>query len=213
MTTIASSGHQPTQNGEPKGNFGNIELPEDPYKKTGECDLALGSYMRGWDRLDMALFFLFHKLLGTYIPTANVIYHSGIDPRRMREIIKALGKLRLSGNDNRDLTDLLDRAKKATSKRNHIIHGSWMLDVEMRGPKGQTKAHSTRWVRHYQPSDPTASHEMFTNKNQKLLSAYRFTPQQLIEAGNAAVFLATHIEAFTKSTILKQINDPQRIGF
>jgi cysteine synthase len=106
--------------------------------------------------VETALFELFSRLLGTHASAARIIVASGINQQTLREIMLALGGQRLTTADYDKLEKLLARAKKATTKRNKLTHGTWRLNITVHKDKPNTAT----WERFYEPTDPRLYAEM-----------------------------------------------------
>ena len=83
------------------------------------------------------------KLLGTHLSATLILLSSEINQRVLKSIFEALGGLRLSESDQKELVAFLRRWSRASYKRNRIVHGYWMLDIEVIPEQGggyRTKA-------------------------------------------------------------------------
>jgi hypothetical protein len=189
-----------------------ISIPN-PDVSREECDQCLGSFMRTWDLLELAVFNLFHKLVDTDIATALTLMHSGIDLRTLRNIIQQLGQNRLQTKDQAILTDILRRVDKAATKRNRIVHGAWMLELKM-GPPPQPQpltALSATWIRQYRPTDRRDFENLMRGKSQKLEAAYKFGPKQLGAAASQVEQIAKDIRKFSEALTFLPALDPQPV--
>ena len=190
----------------------DIEFPT-PSISLRECDQCLGAFMRSWDQLEIALFTLFHKLIDTDITTATTLFYSGADLRRVREIIRQLGKNRLQPQEQTVLNSLLRRVERSATKRNRIIHGHWTLFLTMgRPPRPKPlMAKSAKWIRQYRPTDKDHFETLMRGKSQKLAAAYNFSPKQLINAAAHVTKIAKDIESFTEPLVLLPAPDPRPV--
>ncbi len=167
---------------------------EEPSPSLPECDVALGVYMRVWDKIELAHFQLFHKLLGTHMTASRIISASGINSQTQREIMLALAGQRLNAKNYKLLENLLIRAKKATTKRNKLIHGFWRLFITIN--KGAPNTAS--WERFYQPTDPKLLREMSGKRpNQKVRDDHVFPLHRISKISEETYNLSVELEKFT----------------
>lgn len=171
-----------------------------------ECDFILGVYMRCWGYVETAMFLLIRKLLDTDITTAQIVVRSLTNMQAQREMTLELGKYRLKKQPDVDALDkLMKRLKAAATRRNRIVHGAWILFIEM-PPKPDPrplKAKSSRWLRSYDPIQAEDREMLMRGKSQKLAAAYRFWPEQIIEDAKKASSLAEDIGVLTDKAELK----------
>lgn len=168
--------------------------------------------MRAWDQTEMAVSGLFTKLLDTGV-TAGFVVFNILDARTSREVIHALGRLRLSDTEFTGLEALLKRLATAATTRNRIIHGHWQLTVRItHRDDGSEARRSARWFRFYQPSDPGELHRMHgKGKDRALLEAHRFSLKDMNQAAERAYQLGKDVAAFTESCRPKRLPDPKPI--
>lgn len=192
----------------------DIQFPT-PKVPLEECDKCLGLYMRVWDQLEYQVFALFHKLVDTDITTAHTIFRSGINLRAVQEITLQLGKNRLRQKDQSKLTALMARVKRAATKRNRIVHGSWTLMMKMGNPPNPKplKAKSAEWIRQYRPTDKDDMDKLMRGKSQKLEAAYNFRPEQLVASTSQVKQIADDIGDFVKSLKLLPASIPKPIDW
>ena len=192
----------------------DIQIPE-PDVSQADCDQALGTFFRCWDQLELALFNLLHKLLDSDVGTARILFYSDMNLRTMREIIGQLGKHRLKQNDHRKLIALTRRLKNAATKRNRIVHGTWTLFLTMPPPPRAKplRAESVKWVRQYNPIDGDKLGELALGKNEKLNSAYQFSPKRLITCGKDVLRLVKDMNEFTALIALLKVQNPQPVDW
>src|ERR1700730_2897686 len=170
-----------------------------------ECDLILGIYMRMWGDVESAVAEVIRKLLDTDITTAQIVIRALPDMRAQREMIAELGKHRLVDEHRANLDGLMSRVKSAATKRNRLVHGKWILHLEMGKPPNPKPliAKPEKWVRVYEPVDRDEHLALATGRNQKLNAAYQFWPERIgREAANAQA-LAKDLQDFAKQATLK----------
>jgi hypothetical protein len=132
----------------------------------------------------------------------------------LRDILQSLASLRLNATDQSALKALLHRWKSASTKRNRIVHGHWMLWIKMvKGPSGKNDHTKSTWVRFYDPADSAIYPRIFGRKpDQKLLSAHRFRLKDIAEAANDVRKLADDIERFISRMNVLPFVTPQPIA-
>lgn len=161
--------------------------------------------MRTWGNVEVAMSETIRKLLDTDMTTSQIVIRALDNMHTQRELAAELGKHRLGNADMKTLEGLLDRVKANSTRRNRIVHGKWMLSLEMGtipNPKPLT-AKSAKWLRIYMPSQQGDIQTLMSGKSQKLDSAYKFWPEQIAQYANAASALAKEVERFSKFVALK----------
>lgn len=160
--------------------------------------------MRIWGDVETAVAGLIRKLLDTDITTAQIVIRTLSSMQAQRELAGELGKHRIENeNDIRALDKLMERVKSGATRRNRIVHGTWMLMVEM-GPPPRPKpllAKSQRWVRQYRPAQDADFKKLMAG-NQKMKAAYQFWPEQIRKYAEENMALAADISAFTEKVSL-----------
>lgn len=153
-----------------------IRLTEPPDNTEEQCDSVLGAYLRAWDQVEHQLVPLFNKVLGTHQNATLVLLRVGMNQPTIRTILESLGAIRLGKKDQRELAALVRRWETASSKRNRIVHGHWMLSINMvPGPSGKLDHTKSTWIRFYNPANPTLLGRIHgPNKDQKLVATYLF---------------------------------------
>ena len=193
------------QGTDPASDSNDIEFNE-PEPPIQECDRILGSYLRTWNQIEHSLFDIFYKLLGAHKTAALILISSGISNQTIREIILALAGQRLNENQALTLIDLFDKLKKATTKRNRIVHGSWQVHITINkdGPN------TAEWERFYQPTDPRLLAQMHgKKKKQKVSDAHMFSVERLGKIADEASDLAKKLNEFCASTSVQPFPEPQ----
>jgi hypothetical protein len=163
--------------------------------------------------MELALFRLMHKLLGTDTTTATIIFHSGIDIRTMRGIIVELARHRLTKEDADKISAFMRRTKNVATKRNRIVHGMWTINVIL-GPPPRPKplkAESAEFVRRYFPPDSKAIHDLNSRRSQKAVAAYEFSPGRLESIADEVEKLAKEMTAFIEPLALRPASNPQPV--
>jgi len=191
---VLSSSAVPLPDGTPIPEAKPIEIPE-PQPPIGHCDFLLGQYMRNWNYVESEISELFQQLLGAHSTAAHIILSAGINAQTLREIMTGLGGQRLSKNDCERLETLLDRVKRATTKRNKIVHGQWRIVI-----KGHGSTQTATWERYTAPTDPRLNALMNDAKgSQKIRDAYIFSIERLGHLAEEAHKLSHAIKEFRES--------------
>ena len=182
-----------------------ITLPPISGPSREECDYLLGAYIGRWGNVEVAIAELIRKLLDTDMTTSRIILRALGDMRVHHEIAAELGKHRLNNSDYGNLQKLLDRVKTAATRRNRIIHGTWIMHIEMGDPPNPRPliAKSARWYRRYEPSQQDEFDKLMTGKIPEINAAYNFWPEDLKRDVERAGILAREINSFARSVTLK----------
>lgn len=160
--------------------------------------------MRIWGDVESAVASLIRKLLDTDITTAQIVIRTLSNMQAQRELAGELGKHRIENEkDIRVLDKLMERVKAGATRRNRIVHGAWILMIEMGLPPRQKPllAKSQRWLRQYRPAQD-ADFKNLMSGNQKMMAAYQFWPEQIRKYAEENVALAADINAFTEKVAL-----------
>lgn len=187
-----------------------IKLTEPPPDQA-ECDAALGAYVRAWDLVHLNLLPLLSKLLGTHISATLILLSAGINQPTLKAVFEAIAGLRLAESDQKKLVALLRRWSRASYKRNRIVHGFWMLDIEVIPEQGGGYRTKAEWVRFYQPTDPALMNVIFGAKDPEVRAKHVFTLSQITRASSDLNRLATDLETFHSRIQLRPFEDPQPI--
>ncbi len=153
---------------------------------------------------------LFNALLGTHQNATLILLRSGLAQPTLRDILDALGSIRLGTKDHTKLKALLRRWKSASSKRNRIVHGHWMLSIKMvKGPSGKNDHTKSTWIRFYDPTDHAIYLKIFGRKpNQKMLAEHQFRLKDIDQAAQNVRTLAKNLEAFTNQMQVRPFVTP-----
>jgi hypothetical protein len=182
---------------------------EEPTPPMPECDRVLGLYFRTWNQVEMALSDLFSTLLGAHKSAARIIIASGIRQQTLREIALALGGLRLTSANYRKLEKLLERIGKATTKRNHLTHGAWRLNITV----NKNAPNTATWERFYEPTDPRLYEFMAGRKmKQKVRDSHVFTISRINQIAEEAHNLFKEVRAFTAAMTVLPFPEAQPIN-
>lgn len=194
-------------------NVPPLKLTEPSENTPAQCDSTLGSYLRSWDHVEMQLLPLFGKMLGTHQNATLVLLSVGLNQPTLRNILEALASIRLNSENRAELAALVRRWEGASAKRNRIVHGHWMLAIKMvEGPSGKRDHTKSKWVRFYDPPDPTTYDLMFGNKkDQRLLAKHQFSLEDIDRAAVDVLTLAGDMKSFNESVAVLDFATPGHI--
>jgi hypothetical protein len=100
--------------------------------------------MEGFTRI------IFRDLLGTEWEVATAIFAS-MGTKQMMDVLMALGAIRLNEVGAKRLKGLCERLGKQNTKRNSIVHGTWVATVIIDDHDATQMKITTTWVRTYTP--------------------------------------------------------------
>jgi hypothetical protein len=120
----------------------------------------------------------------------------------------ALGGQRLTVTDYGKLEKLLERTKKATTKRNKLTHGTWRINITIH----KDKPNSATWERFYEPTDPRLYARIAGPKmNQKVRDDHIFPVHRIDQIAEETYNLSLELKAFTQTTTIVPFAEPQPI--
>ena len=122
-------------------------------------------------------------------------------------LIDGLARLKLQPEDAKQMTNLTERLGKLNTKRNVLVHGSWILEVNIVARKGEASL-LQRMVRATTPSDPSMIDAIANPKNQKDRVRYVFTINRIEGAKNDTNKLAYDFAEL--SSIMKFLPAPKK---
>jgi len=121
---------------------------------------------------------IFRELLGTDGNAAMAVFAS-MGTKQMKDVLTALGAIRLTNDGAKRLGTLCERLTKQNTKRNHIVHGAWSTVVIISdAPEGRKKI-TTTWVRRYIPVQHEAAQNAARYDLPKVGGVTAFTIPQL----------------------------------
>ncbi len=161
----------------------------------------------------MQLLPLFNALLGTHENATLVLLRAGIAHPTLRDILESLGSFRLKKANQTKLQALTRRWKSASTKRNRIVHGHWLLSIKMvEGPSGKHDHTKSEWLRFYDPANPEILHKiMGRRKDPKMVSAHTFKLKEIEQARADVLKLASDLKAFNSTVRVLAFVNPQPI--
>ncbi len=108
-----------------------IEEPEDDQRH-----IALGKFMDAWSSLEIPIGTLLAKATGTERENIAVLMNA-LGTRGQLDVISVLGRVGLDDAAAVELTDILERVKTSNTRRNHIVHGRWILEARLYNANGR----------------------------------------------------------------------------
>lgn len=139
--------------------------------------VALGKFLDEWSKLELSLRFLMTLVFRVPFNATSILSNS-LGARGIIDSVGVLGSYRLSENEQRRLTDLLDRFKTNNTRRNHIIHGLWVLEVIISDANGFPRLFYNP-VREYKSSDPLHDEKSRDRSNKKFRDNYIFSIRRI----------------------------------
>jgi hypothetical protein len=162
-----------------------------------ERDLAMGSFMYAWSRVEMALHSLFRSLSGTSDAVAHAIANAIPDVGRMAELLTALGALHLTSDDQKELAEIRKYLLIQGRYRNSIVHGFWGLRPNSTKRPIDGVIHQAEWVRVYYVIDKAEMGRSVIGKDEKGHDKYVFNLPRLQERAEKALLFSSRIDALT----------------
>ena len=91
--------------------------------------IALGRFLDTWSKLELQLRQYVQKFLFTaHEPTARTVAYT-LSQRTLSDMLLNLASMHLSGKDRAAFNKLCERYGKLNTKRNYLVHGSWVLEA------------------------------------------------------------------------------------
>lgn len=169
-------------------------------------DQALGIYMDTWSRTEGAMRQVFGELTGDPEGAGRAIF-AILTAQQIRDAMTALSRTALDATDQKTLEALLERAKRAATKRNRIVHGRWNLEIDQQQETGIV--FSAEWSRLYEPSDPETLAEVQNPKGDaKIRNSHRFTVSHVHQASADVETLMTDFMNFHAALYAKRSAAP-----
>jgi hypothetical protein len=178
----------------------DIIIPSDDARHT-----KLGRFMDSWSALESSLGFLFSKLLSIKLQEAFLTL-SKIGMKNTVELLDGLGMRKLASGDSAELTRLTERLNRMNGKRNILVHGQWVLEVNVFVRKNRTEAYlMTQFLREITPTDPEDAEALGNPRNQKERVRYTFTMKRIDAAARDTDILNRDFGKFAESMNFKEL--------
>lgn len=139
--------------------------------------IALGRYMDTWSRLEAALGTMLSHATGIEYTKIHVLMNA-LGTRGELDVITVLGPVGLNVDLQAALSKLLARIKTNNTRRNNIVHGSWILEIRILDWNGQIGTRLNQY-RYYEPSDPEAEQAVHLPENRDVRDKYLFSIQRI----------------------------------
>lgn len=161
----------------------------------GERDLAMGSFMNAWSRVEMSLRLLLQQLTNTSETVSYMLAAAISDTGRMADLLVALGALNLPPEDQKELVAIRDYILIQARYRNSIVHGFWALRPNATRRPLDGVIHKSEWVRVYYLIDRTKQGQAVVQKDEKGHEKYVFNVPRLAERAAKSLRFSDRIDA------------------
>jgi hypothetical protein len=122
------------------------------------------------------------------------------------ELLDGLGMRKLASGDSAELTRLTERLNRMNGKRNILVHGQWVLEVNVFVRKNRTEAYlMTQFLREITPTDPEDAEALGNPRNQKERVRYTFTMKRIDAAARDTDILNRDFGKFAESMNFKEL--------
>jgi hypothetical protein len=150
----------------------NIIIPQDPDRHT-----KLGIFMDILSLLESTLEYLLSKLLGIQLIEACLSFQK-LGMRNAIELFNGLAKRKLLDADALSLITLTERLGRLNSRRNVLVHGHWIYEVNVVVRGGQAVL-LCQFLRAVTPTEPVVGKAAANPRNQKERIKYYFTLKRI----------------------------------
>lgn len=135
--------------------------------------IALGRFMDEWSKLELTLNSLLAKILQVEPHNMPVLVNS-LGTRGLLDVLSNLGADMFDEPTTNTLVSIISRIKEANTRRNHIVHGYWMLHVCItQHDRGFT--HKIEPLRAYDPSAASSRNSLMEDPRSPEKKKYHFT--------------------------------------
>ena len=162
-----------------------------------ERHVLLGKFMDAWSLLEETLAFFVSKLVETDNRTTPYIQNS-MGTRQLIDMMIGLATLKLAEADAHTMIGLLERVRKLNGKRNALVHGHWLLEVNVYLRHGHAVI-DPRFNRELTPLDPIVANKIADPKNQKERVKYIFNAKRIAGATRDTMVLAKDLAEFLQA--------------
>lgn len=167
------------------------------YVKEPEGDerhIALGKFMDAWSDVERVVGTLLSHVVGT--PSENIaVLMNALGTRGQMDVLNVLGRIGLSEAETDALTALLERLKTNNTRRNHIVHGRWMLELRAYSHNGRLITRLEQF-RIYDVSDPAMRRALRHVENRRERSKYMFSIRRILALSKELKQLSKDFSAF-----------------
>jgi hypothetical protein len=169
--------------------------------------VALGMFMDAWSKLELAISDLLMELLSTSSENMPALMNS-LGTRGQIDVISVLGQSALTGSQATQLIDILQSIKTNSTRRNHIVHGYWLLEMVIRDHGGRPAVTYNQY-RAYDPSDPKTALKVKDVRNSKERSKYLFSIARIDSITREIGNIMARVQALT-GTLRKRAESVQK---
>lgn len=161
-----------------------VKMPSGNYKvpfiqpNDDRRHVALGVFMDEWSKLEMKLSILLSAALSTRLKEMPVLMNA-LGNHGQRAVIDALLSPRLSKQAADELAPILERIKNNNTRRNHLVHGYWHLEIVVTDRNGVPHP-SYRQYRRYDPSDPEIRRALDKREKSAARKNYMFSLPRIL---------------------------------
>lgn len=138
-----------------------------------ERHAILGIFLDEWSKLEMQVARLLALSLGSD-PMEMPVLMNGLGSRGQRDALTSLLLPRLKDGAASKLQKIMEKIKAHTTRRNHIIHGYWYLEVVITDRNGVPWP-NYRQYRRYDPSDIAARRQLDSGNETQARKNYMFS--------------------------------------
>lgn len=187
--------------------------PENPLAR----DVGMGQFMDAWSVLERQAQDVFWALLGTPHVVAQTIMGGMFEASRFKEVMFALGKLKLGPKRLLTLERLCSRMDGQTKWRNRIVHGKWSWVQNVKSVENAAPIVTGKWVRVYSPIDPDIRQKIGALGQDKITASHHFDVERIATITKVVCNVSKDFRAFSNDILWKlclsdgklpQLSDP-----
>lgn len=156
--------------------------------------LALGKYIDAWSNLELRLKAFVCAIFQMEVEALTAML-SALGTRGMLDVLHAHAFQGLTEASRKELERLLECVKENNTRRNHIIHGLWMLEWVVRQHGEKVVARCVQY-RMYLPSNEESREAIKHYHNRKERLKYMFTVRRVEALTKALIKLAADVGNF-----------------
>jgi hypothetical protein len=159
---------------------------------------SVGLLLHEFSKLEGSIGFLFATFLEAPIGKSAIItdYVSG---KSLSDLLRNLGSFCLSDAKQLELVNLVERLSSAYSKRNKIVHGSWMIETSVYIDRKKQVAYKNRVYRHYPCSSKKDRMALSNPREQRIRVNHYFDSRRIYGVMSQVSKLNEDFQSFLKS--------------
>jgi hypothetical protein len=150
----------------------DIAVPLDPMRHE-----KLGEFLDAWSSLEGTLAFYFTELMQIDVGEASLIAPK-LGTRSALDLLSALALRKIDDASATQVGRFIERAHRLNGKRNILVHGRWVLEVNVVVRRGEACI-APQFLREVIPDDPAHAKAMGDPRNQKIRVRYSFTIRRI----------------------------------